>query len=111
MYFQKFPQTLYSLDDRKSVQIVTNILQRVIIKETIKNNLSLFDEYDIIDGETPEIIAAKVYGNSNYHWIIMLANERFDYREDFPLDYNALSKRVTSGIPFIEVAKFGIRSC
>ena len=54
----------------------------------------LFDEYDIKDGETPEIIAEKVYGTAEYHWIIMLINEKFDYLADFPMTYDALLKYV-----------------
>lgn len=38
-----------------------------------------------MDGETPEIVAEKVYGNAEYHWIIMLVNDRYDYITDFPL--------------------------
>ena len=33
---------------------------------------------DPVDGETPEIVAEKVYGNAEYHWIIMLANDIYD---------------------------------
>lgn len=96
MYFQKFPQTLYSLDDRKSVQVVTNILQRVIIKDGIKNNLSLFDEYDIIDGETPEIVAHKFYNNAGYHWLVLHMNDVIDPRFDWPLSTRMLNQYIQS---------------
>jgi len=96
MYFEKFPQTLYSLDDRTSVQVVTNILQRVIIKDTIKNNLSLFDEYDIIDGETPEIVAHKFYNNAGYHWLILHMNDIIDPRFDWPLSTRMLNQYIQS---------------
>jgi hypothetical protein len=96
MYFQKFPQTLYSLDDRKSVQVVTNILQRVIIKDNIKNNLSLFDEYDIIDGETPEIVAHKFYNNAGYHWLVLHMNDIIDPRFDWPLSTRMLNQYIQS---------------
>lgn len=96
MYFEKFPQTLYSLDDRESVQVVTNILQRVIIKDTIKNNLSLFDEYDIIDGETPEIVAHKFYNNAGYHWLILHMNDIIDPRFDWPLSTRMLNQYIQS---------------
>lgn len=96
MYFQKFPQTLYSLDDRKSVQVVTNILQRVVIKESIKDNLSLFDEYDIIDGETPEIVAHKFYNNAGYHWLVLHMNDIIDPRFDWPLSTRMLNQYIQS---------------
>lgn len=96
MYFQKFPQTLYSLDDRQSVQIVTNILTRVVIKDGIKNNLSLFDEYDIKDGETPEIVAHKFYNNATYHWLVLHMNDILDPRFDWPLSTRMLNQYILS---------------
>ena len=46
MYFDKFPYTVYSLDDRESVQLIKDIFRRITLDESIKNNYSLFDEYD-----------------------------------------------------------------
>lgn len=80
MYFSGFPYTLYSLDDRVTVKLIKNILLRVVLKEKIKTNLSLFDEYDIRDGDTPEIIADKFYNNPELHWIILHLNEILDPR-------------------------------
>lgn len=92
MYFDKFPTTLYTLDDRETVQVVRNILLRISINDEIKNNLSLFDEYDIGDGETPEILADKLYGNPQYHWLILHYNDILDPRFDWPLSTHNLIK-------------------
>ena len=80
MYFDKLPVTYYTLDDARSVQLVRNIFLRVIITDEIKNNYSVYDEYDIQDGETPEILSSKIYGNSEYHWLILHMNEIIDPR-------------------------------
>ena len=85
MYFQKFPQTFYSLDNRASVQVVTNFLLRSVFPDEIKNNFTAFDEYDVRDGETPENLAFELYGDTNLHWIILHANEILDPRFDWPL--------------------------
>lgn len=73
MYFSKFPLTLYSLDDRRSIQLVTNIATRTIILDSVKENLTTYEYYDIQDGDTPEILAYKFYGDSGYHWIILIS--------------------------------------
>jgi hypothetical protein len=62
-------------------------------------NIAVYDEYDIVDGETPEIIAEKIYGNPEYHWIIMLTNDRYDYIEDFPLSEPELVKVISDKYP------------
>ena len=96
MYFKSFPYTYYSLDDASTVQVVTNITTRVVLSEEVKNNLSLYDEYDIKDGETPELLADKFYGNPEQHWLILHYNEIIDPRFDWPLDTNNLNRQVAS---------------
>jgi hypothetical protein len=96
MYFSKFPLDLYSLDDTKSLQLITDILRRVTIQEEIKNNSSVFDEYDIREGDTPERLADKIYGDTNYHWIILHVNDIIDPRFDWPLTTYQLEQMVKS---------------
>jgi hypothetical protein len=94
MYFKSFPYTFYSLDDTSTVQVVTNITTRVTLSEEVKTNLSLFDEYDIRDGETPELVANKFYGNSELHWLVLHYNDIIDPRFDWPMDTNNLNRYV-----------------
>ena len=74
--------------------IVKDITKNIRFRRDILANISLYDEYDIVDGETPEILAEKLYGNPEYHWIIMLANDRYDYRNDWPLTQANLDQYV-----------------
>ena len=92
MYFEKFPQFAYEFDmaGKSKVVLISDITRNVRFRKEILSNITLYDEYDIKDGETPEIIAEKIYGNSQYHWVIMLMNERFDYIADFPMSYKDL---------------------
>ena len=96
MYFKSFPYTLYTLDDISTVQVVTNITNRVSLPDEVKTNLSLYDEYDIRDGETPEMVADKFYSNPELHWLILHYNEIIDPRFDWPLDTNNLNRQVAS---------------
>ena len=99
MYFSNMPNIYYDFidkDGRPTLKVLKDITTNVRMIRSILENITVYDEYDIVDGETPEIIAAKIYGNPLYHWVIMLANDKHDYREDFPLDYTNLLKRVKS---------------
>ena len=96
MYFKSFPYTYYSLDNTTTVQVVTNITNRVTLSDEVKNNLGLYDEYDIKDGETPELVADKFYNNSELHWLVLHYNEIIDPRFDWPLDTNKLNRYVDS---------------
>lgn len=96
MYFKNTPLTLYSLDNGQSVQLVTSIFYRAVIDDKVKNNYSLYDEYDVIDGETPEILADKFYNNPQLHWVILMFNDIIDPRYDWVLSTNNLNLFVAS---------------
>lgn len=87
MYFDRFPSFLYpfKINDKTEYKLVKDISQNVRVRKEILANVTLYDEYDIRDGETPEIIAEKIYGSPQYHWVIMLCNEKYNYVDDFPL--------------------------
>lgn len=97
MYFTKFDKIYYDFEikGKRELHIITDITRNIRFKKEILANITLYDEYDIKDGETPEIIAEKIYGNAKYHWIIMLANERYDYLNDFPLSTYNLEQHIT----------------
>jgi hypothetical protein len=87
MYFANFPKIVYDFDLTNGVdyKIVTDITRNVRLRKQILENISLYDYYDVEEGETPEIISEKIYGTPYYHWVIMLVNQRYDYVNDFPL--------------------------
>jgi hypothetical protein len=94
MYFNKLPNIYHQFDinGKLILKIVKDITTNVRFRKYILENITIFDEYDIKDGETPEIIALKYYGNPEYHWIIMLSNQRYNWVEDFPKTSSALEE-------------------
>jgi hypothetical protein len=96
MYFKDFPMFLYDFNYGNKVKtaVVKDITRNVRVRKEILSNISLYDEYDIIDGETPELIAEKFYGSPEYHWVIMIANERYDWTSDFPLKEEILQRHI-----------------
>ena len=87
--FEKFPKTLYSFDGRNAV-LITDFMRRVAVPRSVKENLSLYELYDIVDGDTPEIVADKVYQSPHLHWIILTLNEIIDPRFDWCLSQENL---------------------
>ena len=84
MYFDNFPVIRYGSTDG-TIKNVTNLLRRVAVRSKVKTNSSLFDTYDVKNGETPEIIADKLYDDPKLHWIIMLLNNITDRYHDWPM--------------------------
>lgn len=71
-YFEKVPEITYK---GKKIKDIT---RRIVVRDKIKENIELYEPYIVKDGETPETIAFDFYGNSNYHWIIILMNNIID---------------------------------
>lgn len=90
----KFTATNAKNTSRTSV--VKDITRNARIKKEVLSNISLYDEYDIVDGETPEIISEKFYGTPEYHWVIMIANEKYNHISDFPLQETYLQKHIAT---------------
>ena len=88
-YFNFFPKILYT-SDTISGDVVNNLTSRFSFEEGFKNNTSVCYEYDIQDSDTPEIIAAKFYGDSERHWIVLMFNDITDPQFDWPMDYRTL---------------------
>jgi len=88
-YFSYFPKTVYSLNSL-DVDAVTNIVSRFGFEQSFKNNSSVYYEYDIQDGDTPEIIASKFYNSPDRYWVILMINDIVDPQFDFPLDQRTI---------------------
>jgi hypothetical protein len=85
-YFDNFPKINYSLsDDKKITDSVTNIFKRYAMLREVLSNSSSYVLYEIDDGDTPEIIAEKVYNDAGAGWIILYANQIMDPQFDWHL--------------------------
>ncbi len=106
-YFQYFPFLTYSLDSASisTDDIVTNIFRRVGFMDSIKNNSQLFYPYSIVDGDTPEIIAHKLYGDVNLYWVVTMFNDIINPVTDWPKTYAQFTQYITDSYGSIATAK------
>jgi len=93
-YFSRFPKMAYDIAGTGDYRLVTDIIKRIKIRDTIKENSSLFDLYDVQSGETPEQVAYKIYGDTKYHWVILIMNNITDRYYDWPLSDYAFEEYV-----------------
>lgn len=95
-FFDKFPTISYSLSGKKypDYQIIKDILFRTAFIRDALNKKTAYTEYIIRDGDTPDILASKVYGDPEAHWIILYANEIIDPQYDWPLTSGVFNKYI-----------------
>jgi len=85
MYFDNFPVIIYDSVGQGKYKDVTNLLRRVALRSKVKSNALVFDTYDVKEGETPEIIADKLYRDPELHWVILLVNDITDRYHQWPM--------------------------
>lgn len=91
MFNSSFPKTTYTFypnglnGPSADVKEVVDIMRRVRFLDTfgaVKN----YKTYTIKTGETPDVVSTKLYGDSNWYWLIMLFNDLTDPFTDWPRD-------------------------
>ena len=85
MYFNSFPVIVYDSTGNQVFKAVTNLLRRVGLRSNVRANALLYDTYDVKEGETPEMIASKLYGDPELHWVILMLNEVTDRYHQWPM--------------------------
>ena len=91
-YFSKFPKVYHSFDGFNTSQYITNLLTRFAFEQTFKTNSAAYYEYDIREGDTPEIVASKMYNSPERHWIVLSMNDITDPLYQWPLTQRTIIK-------------------
>ena len=93
-YFSKFPKLNYDIKGDNKLELFTHILKRVKLHTVAKTNTQLFDYYQVNQGEKPEDIAFKYYGDATLHWVILLVNDIVDRFHQWPMTVPQFEKFV-----------------
>ena len=78
--FKNFPKIGYKLENGKFITIRDFFRKSAIDVKSLDNIIS-YEYYELEDGERPDIVASKVYGNGDLHWTLFLVNEFMNYND------------------------------
>lgn len=103
-YFSYFPNVEYT-DNSGSTKIVTDIFKRVKMRtlSTIIKT-AIFYKYTIQDGERVEDIANRYYGDTQYYWLILYANDIINIYTQWPRSNSEFNNYIISKYESIEGA-------
>lgn len=90
-YFETLPKIVTS-DNNSNAIILTNLLARASIVSSLLTDPLLYYSYDLQDGDTPEIVAHKYYGDVYRYWIVLAANQILDPQWDWPMSGSVLNQ-------------------
>ena len=94
--FTDYPKISYTLDDGDSEQVVVDIFKRVILSKEFQENISYFETYEVLHGETPEDVSYRFYGTPSLHWLILMVNNVIDPRFNWPVSEEDLYKNTAA---------------
>ena len=103
-FFSKYPLIEYIFTEKSGVakkKLATNILRRAGFAEGSKLDNSFFVRYDIQDGDRPDIIADKIYNDSEYSWVVLLFNNIVNPYEEWPKDSFTLERDIEKNMRVI----------
>ena len=89
-YFKQLPNFDYisRINERKSNRDyleVKNLFRRPLIREDIFSDFMSFTKYKIIGDERPDQVAYNVYGDEDLDWVVLLANNIINVRDEWPM--------------------------
>ena len=64
---------------------VKNLFRRAKIRDDFFQNATTFTKYKIIGEERPDQVAEKIYGSSEYDWVVLVSNNIINTRTEWPL--------------------------
>jgi len=98
-YFDTLPKIIKT-DPSGQSSLMVNLMARCsVIPEILKNPL-VYYSYDIQEGDTPEIIAYKYYGDSYRYWIVLYVNQIMDPQWHWPLQSSVLESYISDKYTF-----------
>ena len=85
-YFSRFPMMVYDVKNNDNYKLLPDILRRVKQRNAVASGQFIFDTYDVRNGEKPEDIAYKWFGDAQLHWVILMTNNITDRYYQWPMN-------------------------
>ena len=73
-----------------------NIFRRFKISDAALDSLLYYKRYTVTDSDRPDLISEKIYGDSDYDWIILLANNIINPYFDWPMSTPVLEDYIAN---------------
>jgi len=96
MYYFKTLPKIITPDQNGYPILMTNLLARASIVQELLNNPMQFYEYAVQEGDTPEIVADKYYGDPFKYWIVLFSNQVLDPVWEWPMSYASFLEYIDS---------------
>ena len=109
-FFQHYPQISYDINGTKPAKLKTviNLMEKAKLKGLVADDIVAYFPYSIMEGERPDHVSKKTYGNVKYTWLIFLINDITDPIYDWPLGTREFGAYVKNKYGSLATAKSSI---
>ena len=96
-FFRNFPEITYNLSDGRTI-LIKDFFRKSKVEQDAVNSLIDYSLYELSDGERPDVVATKLYGNPHLHWTLFLVNDIENYY-DWHKDTESFEKYIDKKYP------------
>lgn len=97
-FFRGFPTLGYYYGNESSKSAAQNLSAYSDIVDHVRDNATVYENYEILDGERPDTLSIKLYGNMEFYWTFFLMNEHIR-KNGFPISNKELTKWTKKQFP------------
>ena len=102
MYFTNIRDVAIDVDGSGNVDLLKNLTAKAKLDDALLNNAGFYQTVEIIDGERPDHLSQRLYGNSNYHWTFLLLNPQIkNIWDDWPMGASQLIEYCTNKYQYL----------
>jgi len=95
-FFRQFPKVDYDINRTGTVQRLVDIYRSIRPVENFVDDPSVYQLYQIKNGERPDIVSQRLYGTPEYYWTFFVVNEFLhDGYKVWPMSQDMLSNYLT----------------
>ena len=74
-FFRQFPKVEYDFNRQGVINNMVDIYRSVRPLQNFVDDTSAYVYYEVKNGERPDIVSNKLYGNQNFYWTFFVVNE------------------------------------
>tara|TARA_B100001094_G_scaffold315600_1_gene355755 strand:- start:161 stop:889 length:729 start_codon:yes stop_codon:yes gene_type:complete len=83
-HFKNYPKVLYRFGNEIDPVVTQNLGTYVDIIDQVKDDITIYSDYTVLDGDRPDILSYRMYGDIRYYWLFYYVNDNIK-EEGWPL--------------------------
>lgn len=97
-HFSKFPYVLYNFGNEIDPVVFQKLGTYVDIIDQVKDDITAYADYTVLDGERPDILSYKLYDDIRYYWLFFYVNDHVR-EQGWPLTANEVFEQMKKYYP------------